>query len=371
LPWCERKCPYCDFNSFEARGDLREREYVDALLRDLTFELENRASLRNRQIDSIYIGGGTPSLFSGAAIDRLLRGIHERVTVAGQCEITLEANPGSAESGRFDGYRSAGVNRLSIGVQSFRDELLARLGRVHDGSDARAAVGKALAAGFDSVNIDLMYGLPGDSAHGALEDLDCALSLQPTHISWYQLALEPGTAFFRKPPALPAEDDIAAVEESGRDRLQGAGYERYEISGYAREGFRCRHNLNYWRFGDYIGVGAGAHGKLSMAATGAIERTSRLRNPGGWMAAAGTAAAVTTASLDDPEDLILEFMMNALRLVDGVPAGLFSARTGLPPEAIAAARAQATDKGWFTHDARLIGATPPGLELLNRVLALF
>jgi len=378
LPWCIRKCPYCDFNSYELQNALPEHDYIDALLRDLDAEL---AFAAGRALTTIFIGGGTPSLFPGPAIARLIEGIRARLTLAPDVEITLEANPGAAEAARFAEYLEAGVNRISIGVQSLREPQLKALGRVHGPAEAVAAVEAAHAAGFRNVNVDLMYGLPGDTVDAALGDLEQAIALGPTHLSWYQLTLEPNTHFERHPPALPDEDVILDVEAAGRVLLAERGFERYEISGFARPGFRCRHNLNYWQFGDYLGIGAGAHGKITRgrgagipgdaaSALGVIERRAKTRNPRTFMAQAGTDAAVSVERIDSPDALTTEFMMNALRLVEGVEAELFAQRTGNSPDAIRAGLEAARAKGWLAADADRYRATPAGLQSLNRLLAL-
>lgn len=366
LPWCIRKCPYCDFNSYEKRDELPERSYVDALLRDLDSELP---LVDGRALTSIFIGGGTPSLFSGGAIAAMLDGIRARIATSGDIEITLEANPGAAEAARFAEFRAAGVNRLSVGVQSLREAQLQALGRVHSAAEAIAAVGAAHRAGFENVNVDLMYGVPGDEPGAAVADLEEALALEPAHLSWYQLTLEPNTHFERHPPELPEDDTVIAIEESGRKLLANRGFERYEISAHARPGFRCRHNLNYWEFGDYLGIGAGAHGKLTVG-NGAIERRAKTRNPKTYLATAGTAAAASIERIDEPEALVTEFMMNALRLVDGVDAKLLAQRTGYDVESIGAGFDAATRQGWLATDPSRLQATATGLQSLNRVLAL-
>jgi putative oxygen-independent coproporphyrinogen III oxidase len=368
LPWCVRKCPYCDFNSYEARGAVADIAYVEAVLRDLRAE---SSLVAGRPVEAVFIGGGTPSLFSGAAIARLLDGVRATVDLEREAEITLEANPGAAEAARFAEFRAAGVNRLSIGVQSLRDEQLRALGRVHDAAEARAAVAAARSAGFDNFNIDLMYGLPDDDVAGEIADLEQGLALEPAHLSWYQLTLEPNTAFAHRPPRLPNDDFVAEVEERGRALLAATGYARYEISAYAQPGRQCAHNLNYWQFGDYVGVGAGAHGKLTLPATGAIERRVKTRNPRTYLEQAGSPAAVSRERIDAPAAAALEFLLNALRLVDGVDAWLFALRAGQPLEAIGPARAAAVARGWLVPDAAVLRATPLGLERLNRLLELF
>jgi oxygen-independent coproporphyrinogen-3 oxidase len=368
LPWCIRKCPYCDFNSYEpGKGGFDEAAYVDALLRDLETEVP---LAQGRALASVFIGGGTPSLFSGAAIARLLAGVRERLDLAKSVEVTLEANPGAVEATRFTEFRDAGVNRVSIGVQSFRAEQLRRLGRVHGPDEAVRAIDSARAAGFASFNVDLMYALPGDEVEGALSDLHAALEREPPHLSWYQLTLEPNTAFHRKPPPLPAEDLVVEIERRGRELLAARGYRRYEVSAYERAG-RCAHNLNYWRFGDYLGVGAGAHGKVTLLGDGAIERRAKARNPRTYQSAAGTAAAVAVERIHDAGQVAVEFLMNALRLRDGVPVALFEERAGQPVGAIEKPLHEARARGWLADEPGVLRPTVSGFELLNRLLGLF
>ena len=368
LPWCIRKCPYCDFNSYEAgRGGFDEARYVDALLRDL--DADTRL-VQGRALSSVFIGGGTPSLFSGRAIARLLAGVRERLELVKSVEVTLEANPGAVEAARFAEYRDAGVNRLSIGVQSFRAAPLRRLGRVHGADEAVRAIELARAAGFASFNVDLMYALPGDEPAGALADLGAALEHEPPHLSWYQLTLEPNTAFHRKPPPLPAEDVVLEIECRGRELLAASGYRRYEVSAYERAG-RCAHNSNYWSFGDYLGLGAGAHGKITLVEEGAIERRAKTRNPRTYETVAGTARAVAVERIEDPAQLAVEFMMNALRLPDGVPLALFEERAGQPVSTIEEPLREARGRGWLADEPGVLRPTAAGLEVLNRLLALF
>ena len=368
LPWCIRKCPYCDFNSYEVKGSPPDEDYVDALLRDL--DLESRL-VGSRALQSVFIGGGTPSLFSGPAIRRLLEGVSLRLELEVGAEITLEANPGAVEAERFAAYRAAGVNRLSIGVQSFRDAKLEALGRVHDGLDAARAVAIARDAGFTNINLDLMYGLPGDDEPGSLHDLERAIELGPTHLSWYHLTLEPNTAFHRAPPRLPDDDWIAAIEAVGRALLERHEYQRYEVSAYTRPGFRCVHNVNYWQFGDYMGIGAGAHGKLSDTSANAIERRTKQRNPRTYLAQAGTAASVVVERIEEPQQLALEFMMNALRLPEGTSAARFEERTGQPRASIEQPLREAARRGWMSIESGALRPTPAGLQMLNAVLELF
>jgi len=369
LPWCIRKCPYCDFNSYEAGpGGFAEGDYVAALLRDLDAE---RPLAQGRAISTLFIGGGTPSLFSGGAIARLLSGIRERVALEPSAEITLEANPGAAEARRFGEYRDAGVNRLSIGVQSFRAAQLSRLGRVHGPEEAERAIELARGAGFANFNLDLMYALPDDDLDGALGDLSAALARLPPHVSWYQLTLEPNTVFERRPPRLPPEDLVLEIERAGRALLAARGYRRYEVSAYARSGHRCAHNLNYWQFGDYLGIGAGAHGKITLRAERALERRAKARNPRTYVSGAGTARAVVAERIEDARQIAVEFLMNALRLPDGVPLTLFEQRAGQEIAAIDGPLREARALGWLADEPGVLRASAAGLEVLNRLLALF
>jgi putative oxygen-independent coproporphyrinogen III oxidase len=368
LPWCVRKCPYCDFNSYEAKGALPETGYVDALLRDLDAELDLAG---DRPLQSIFIGGGTPSLFSGAGIRRLLDGVRARVALASDAEITLEANPGAVDAARFAEFRDAGVNRLSIGVQSFRERELRALGRIHDGDEARRAFELARRAGFANVNLDLMYALPRDDVRAALADVEAAIELAPEHLSWYQLTLEPNTAFHRRPPALPADEIVLEIEREGRALLARHGYARYEISAYARAGAACRHNLNYWLFGDYLGIGAGAHGKITRLAPAAVERRAKTRNPRTFVAQAGSAAAVTIERIDGAPQVAIEFLMNALRLPAGVSTQCFETRAGQPFAAIRAEVDAAIAQGWLCDEPDALLPTPLGLQFLNKLLESF
>jgi oxygen-independent coproporphyrinogen-3 oxidase len=361
LPWCVRKCPYCDFNSHERGDALPEREYVDALLADLEAMLP---AVWGRRLRSVFIGGGTPSLFSPEAIDRLLAAVRARMPLEPEAEVTLEANPGTAEAGRFRGYRAAGVNRLSLGIQSFDDEKLRVLGRIHSAAEARRAIDMAQAS-FANVNLDLMYGLPGQTLEEARADLEAALAFGTAHLSAYQLTLEPNTVFYRRPPPLPAHDACADMQLMVEELAGASGLEHYETSAFARPGMRCRHNLNYWEFGDYLGLGAGAHGKLSFADR--VVRHERARQPREYMAAAGAAQEKVIA----PRELPFEFMLNALRLVEGVPAELFGQRTGLDASVIARRLALAAERGLLAADPRRIRPTPRGRLFLNDLLQLF
>ncbi|MFC5524557.1 radical SAM family heme chaperone HemW [Rhodanobacter ginsengisoli] len=373
MPWCVKKCPYCDFNSHGLRNEPPPyADYIDHLLADLDADRSDfAAALEGRPILSIFFGGGTPSLFSAELIDRLLDGVRERVALADDAEITLETNPGTVEHGRFDGYLAAGVNRISFGVQSFDDDKLRRLGRIHSAGEAEAAVKSAQDAGYRNINLDLMYALPLQTLDGALADVERALALEPTHISHYQLTLEPNTAFAANPPPLPDDDHAWAMQEACEARLAGAGYGQYEISAYARADRRCAHNLNYWRFGDYLGIGAGAHGKISDAHSGQIHRRWKTRHPRAYLDAAGGAARLGGDQRIDPAELPFEYMLNALRLVDGVPMTDFAERTGLPVDRIATALGAARACGWLHDDPDHLHTTPLGQRFLNNVITSF
>ncbi len=368
IPWCERKCPYCDFNSHPATGALPEREYVAALLADLDQEL---AAVAGRSVTSIFIGGGTPSLFGVPALSALLDGLRARLEVAGDAEITLEANPGSSEQQRFAGYREIGVNRLSLGIQSFNDASLRALGRVHSACQGRAAIDMARAAGFDNLNLDLMHGLPGQTLAQAVDDVELAIAADPPHLSYYQLTLEPNTYFHRYPPPLPDEDSLAAIERYALPRLAQAGYARYEVSAYARPGHRSRHNLNYWQFGDYLGIGAGAHGKLTLRSRRRVHRYVKQRQPRAYLAAASTASRVVSQRDLEDADLIEEFLLNALRLSDGFEVEAFSLATGLPYARIAARVTALCGDGLLQTDGVRVAATATGYRFLDDVIARF
>jgi oxygen-independent coproporphyrinogen-3 oxidase len=374
VPWCVRKCPYCDFNSHAASTALPETAYVDALLADLELDLDLKraAAGADRPVVSIFIGGGTPSLLSGAAVARLLDGIRRRVRLAAAAEITLEANPGTVDAGHFAAYREAGVNRLSIGVQSLSARHLRALGRIHDPDQARAAVATARRAGFDNVNLDLMFGLPGQTLAEARADLNAVLALAPEHVSFYQLTLEPNTPFHHAPPPDLPDDDLADdMQQQGLDLLAAAGYRRYEVSAFARPGRCCRHNLNYWTFGDYIGIGAGAHGKLSDAATGQVRRRARQRGPAAYLESAVCGDPVSSERLLDDADLVLEFALNAFRLVEGVDVALFAARTGLAAARIGDPIASAVADGLLAADPGRLRPTGLGLRFANELIARF
>ena len=365
IPWCLKKCPYCDFNSHEKRGELPEREYVDALLADLEASL---AKVWGRRIHTVFIGGGTPSLFGPEAIDRLLTAVRTLLPVEADAEITMEANPGTFEAARFRGYRDAGVNRLSIGVQSFDDARLAALGRVHGADEARAALAAALAI-FPTVNVDIMYALPGQSLDGALADIREAVASGAPHVSAYHLTLEPDTHFFRFPPQLPEEDEAADMQESIEALLEASGFGHYETSAFARPGHRARHNVNYWSFGDYLGLGAGAHGKISFRDR--ILREVRARKPQSYLTAASESERIHESREVTAEELPFEFMLNALRLVEGFPITLFTQRTGLPITVIEPQLAVAEARGLLARDHAHIRPTPRGARFLNELLETF
>ena len=365
IPWCLRKCPYCDFNSHEKREDLPEAAYVDALVADLEAALPK---VWGRRLSTIFIGGGTPSLFAPAAIDRLITAVRTRIVVDPAAEITMEANPGTFERERFRGYRDAGVNRLSIGVQSFDDARLAAIGRVHGADEARRALEAALSL-FPTVNADLMYALPGQDLEGAMRDLREAVSLGAPHVSAYHLTLEPDTHFHRYPPQLPDEDAAADMQDAIEREMAAAGYEHYETSAFAKPGQRARHNVNYWTFGDYIGIGAGAHGKISFQDR--ITREQRERKPATYMRAAVESSAIDESRVVDEIELPFEFMLNALRLVDGFPLDLFTERTGLPVTAVTAELDRAGQEGLVERTHAHVRPTARGRRFLNELMQRF
>ncbi len=368
LPWCLRKCPYCDFNSHQIVGTLPEKRYVEAVLDDLERDLER---VEARPISSVFIGGGTPSLFSAASMERLLEGVQHRCRLVAGCEVTVEVNPGALDASRFRDYQSAGINRLSVGVQSFDHAALRRIGRIHDGREAELALERAARAGFENLNIDLMYGLPGQSPDQALADIETALEWNPAHISHYQLTIEPNTEFHRAPPALPDEDAIEETEVMCAARLAAGGFTRYEVSAWARPSARCQHNLNYWRFGDYLGVGAGAHAKLSDVAGGLIERTLKQKHPRRYLMGLEDGEYVLSRRVVSPPELPLEFMINALRLTEGISMATFEARTGLSRNQIAGGLGEAERRGLLVYREDVITPTPLGHRYLNDLTGLF
>jgi len=370
IPWCVKKCPYCDFNSHGLRAAMPEREYVTALLADLDGDLADfGGATQGREICSVFFGGGTPSLFAPDSIAAILDGAAMRIPFARDCEITLEANPGTVEHGRFDGYQSAGVNRVSFGVQSFDDEKLRALGRIHSSAEAEHAIKQAQDADCANINMDLMYALPRQTLEGALADVERAIALRPTHISHYQLTLEPGTPFAKRPPPLPDHDASWDMQEACQARLAEAGYAQYEVSAYAQSGRRCRHNLNYWGFGDYLGIGAGAHGKVS--GTGDIRRRWKIRSPRAYLQHMDTPQRIGGDETITAEQLPFEFMLNTLRLNDGVPIADFAARTGLPLDAITAPLREAHARGWLIDDPDRLQATSLGRRFLNDLIEVF
>lgn len=365
IPWCIRKCPYCDFNSHEAKADVDEKGYVDALMADLETALP---SVWGRRVNTIFIGGGTPSLFSAASIDTLLAGVRARLPVIPDAEVTLEANPGTFEREKFAGFFAAGVNRLSLGVQSFDGGKLKALGRVHGVDEARRAAEAAMMI-FGNVNLDVMFALPGQTLAEAEADVAAALAFNAPHLSFYQLTLEPNTLFHRHPPPLPDDELADDIQQHVASRLAGAGYVRYEVSAYAKPGRECAHNVNYWRFGDYLGIGAGAHSKISFADR--IERAVRYKQPRQYLEKARAREPVLEATTVTRDDVGFEFMLNALRLTEGVPTSLFAERTGMPLAIVAGAIGEATRRGLLEADPARLCPTPLGRRFLNDLTSLF
>jgi oxygen-independent coproporphyrinogen-3 oxidase len=365
VPWCVRKCPYCDFNSHQARGEVPEARYVEALVRDLESALP---SIWRRPVYTVFFGGGTPSLLSARAIDDILTAVRARLPLTADAEITLEANPGTFEADKFRDFRAAGVNRLSIGIQSFNPRHLQALGRIHDDAQARRAT-EIAQRHFDNINLDIMYGLPQQTPDDACADIAEAISHAPQHISAYHLTLEPNTYFYRHPPPLPDDDATAAMQETVEQQLAQAGYQRYEVSAYARPDRRARHNLNYWLFGDYLGIGAGAHGKLSFPDR--VVRQMRYKQPNEYMEKTLAGNAIQTDTVVAVRELPFEFMMNALRLVDGFPASLFVERTGLQLTAALRELDEAERRGLIVRDHTRIAPTALGLRFLNDLLQIF
>jgi len=369
MPWCVRKCPYCDFNSHQLKSAQPDASYIDALLRDFDLEAPRVAE---RRIDSVFFGGGTPSLFQPEQFARLLTALKQRISFADDAEITLEANPGTIERGRFLGYAQAGINRVSLGAQSFNERALRVLGRVHSADDTQRAVDELRAAKLDNFNLDLMYALPQQTPDEALNDVRIACSLRPAHISYYQLTLEPGTVFHSRPPALPDEDTAWQIQTAGQELLAEAGYAQYEVSAYAQEGKRCRHNLNYWLFGDYLGIGAGAHGKLSLELPGRILRTTKPKQPREYQDQIRNApGAVGEMRLVAAADLPFEFMLNALRLNEGFGRNCYEARTGLALEALDERLVRARERGLLEQWPAGWRPTELGRRFLNDLQAGF
>ncbi|GAB3029473.1 radical SAM family heme chaperone HemW [Bowmanella dokdonensis] len=365
IPWCVQKCPYCDFNSHGQKSALPEAEYISHLLDDLALDAQ---LVGDRSVDSIFFGGGTPSLFSAAGIERILSGVAQRVNLSATAEITLEANPGTVESEKFNAFRQAGVNRISIGVQSFQADKLKALGRIHDSRQAQQAAGYAQKANLNSFNLDLMHGLPDQSLQDALSDLRQAIAQQPPHLSWYQLTIEPNTLFASKPPVLPEDDMLWEIQQQGHTLLAEAGYLQYEISAYSRDGHQCRHNLNYWRFGDYLGIGCGAHGKITRASDNQILRTVKIKHPKGYMDL--SRAYLHEQHEVEEQDRPFEFLMNRLRLVEPCPREDYPVLTGLPVEAFGVKDKmdKAVQLGLLDETAEHWQVTEQGRRYLNSLL---
>ncbi len=366
VPWCVQKCPYCDFNSHGQKGDIPEAEYVQHLIDDLKADLH---LVQGRKIHSVFIGGGTPSLLTGAAYTRLLNEIDNLIGLSDNCEITLEANPGTVEIGRFKDYVKAGINRISIGVQSMQNDKLKALGRIHGADEACYAAQQATEAGLNSFNLDLMHGLPGQSLDDALSDLKQIIALSPPHISWYQLTIEPNTQFASKPPTLPQDETLWDIQEQGQALLAQAGYQQYEISGYAKPGFQCQHNLNYWRFGDYLGIGCGAHGKVTDAKTGVITRTEKVKHPRGYMDI--IKPYLYKSWQVEQDDLAFEFFMNRFRLTEPCPIEDYSALTNQPLQSQQAALNKAINTGLLIEKDGHWQVSLKGHRFLNDLLELF
>jgi len=358
FPWCVKKCPYCDFNSHEAKGDIPQSAYIDALISDLKAGL---TEYDGRPIQSIFMGGGTPSLFDGVSIDHLLKGLKAELNFAADIEITLEANPGTTDFSKFTAYFAAGVNRLSIGVQSFNSQHLHHLGRIHSTHDVFEAYRAATNAGFTNINIDLMHGLNQQTLDGAMNDLNEAVALEPTHISWYQLTIEANTQFFKSPPILPQDELLWDIYEHGLEMLSEKGFSRYEISAFSLDNHRSRHNMNYWLFGDYIGIGAGAHGKLTTQ--NGITRSAKTRTPKDYLATQKTKTVEVSR-----DDIPLEFLMNALRLNDGFSLNLFSERTGLETSVLDTFIKKGENAGLLSSSPRDLRPTTKGFQFLNELL---
>ncbi len=366
IPWCIQKCPYCDFNSHAVKQGLPEQEYIAHLLNDLD---EDLPLVGQRPLHSIFIGGGTPSVFTANGIAQIIAGVRARLAFVDNIEITMEANPGTFEAERFAGYVASGVTRFSIGVQSFQSAQLTALGRIHNAEEAQQAARLATTLPLNSFNLDLMHGLPGQDVQAALADLQSAIDLAPPHLSWYQLTIEPNTAFASRPPTLPEDDTLWQIQQEGLALLAAAGYQQYETSAYSKAGHQCQHNLNYWRYGDYLGIGCGAHGKITLPSRNAIIRTVKVKHPKGYM-------DLSRAYLDErqqvaAEDRPFEFFMNRFRLVEPCPKADFTALTGLPLSLIATPLKEAVNKGLLHDTATHWQVTPLGARYLNDLLTLF
>ena len=368
IPWCVRKCPYCDFNSHKAEGSLKEAAYVKALLQDLDEEIP---LIEGRSIETVFFGGGTPSLLSGEAIEAILSGVRSRLNLMNDAEVTLEANPGTLDEGKFEAFHAAGVNRLSIGVQSFDATHLKKLGRIHGPSEALEAYRMAHSVGFESINVDLMFGLPDQTLEEALMDVQAALRLSPTHLSYYQLTLEPNTLFHKYPPRLPGDEKTWMIQEAAQDLISEAGYTQYEVSAYSRAGKECRHNQHIWEFGDYIGIGAGAHGKISHPESGIFTRTAKIKHPEHYMTAKEEGKSLGSRVKIDPKDLPFEFLMNALRLRAGFEESLFEERTGLSINVLEPLLSQSIEEGLMIRDQGRIHCSLTGFHFLDTILQRF
>ena len=368
FPWCAQKCPYCDFNSHELKKELDEKKYIDALINDLEQELP---LFWGRSISSIFMGGGTPSLFSPESIDQLISALRARLTFAPDIEITMEANPGTVELGKFKEFSSAGINRLSIGIQSFSDDKLKKLGRIHGRKEAIRAAELAHDADFNSFNLDLMYGLPDQSLAQAVEDIETAIALEPKHLSHYQLTIEPNTFFHHQPPPTPDDDKLWEMQEACQVSLAKKDYVQYEISAYAKEGYQCQHNLNYWQFGDYLGIGAGAHGKLTNAPEQKISRSWKVKQPQDYIDKSDSEKRIAGQKILTRDDAAFEFMMNALRLNNGFETEIFQQHVGLPISVVEKALKQAEEKGLISWGLKRIKPTDTGRQYLNNLLELF
>ena len=368
FPWCVQKCPYCDFNSHELKKTLDEKVYINSLIADLEQELP---LFWGRSISSIFMGGGTPSLFSPESIDQLISTLRARLTFAPDIEITMEANPGTVELGKFKEFSAAGINRLSIGIQSFNDDKLESLGRIHGRKEAIRAAELAHDAGFNSFNLDLMYGLPNQSLQQAVEDIETAIALEPKHLSHYQLTIEPNTFFYHKPPATPDDDKLWEMQLACQTSLAKSGYKQYEISAYAKDAYQAQHNLNYWQFGDYLGIGAGAHGKLTNAPEQKITRSWKVKQPQDYLDNATSAKRISGEKILTRDDASFEFMMNVLRLNNGFETELFQRHVGLPISVIEKPLKQAEEKEWISWDLKRIKPTDTGRQYLNNLLELF
>ncbi|MGL4447667.1 radical SAM family heme chaperone HemW [Shewanella sp.] len=365
IPWCVQKCPYCDFNSHGQQGELPQQAYVEALLEDLRQDI---SLAQGRKLHSIFIGGGTPSLFDAKHIEQLLEGTRRLIPFSDDIEITMEANPGTLEHDDFSAYRAAGISRLSIGIQSFANDKLNLLGRIHNQNEAHVAAQKAIQAEYRSVNLDLMHGLPNQNLEQAMADIDTAAALNPPHLSWYQLTIEPNTLFHSKPPQLPDDEALWQIYQLGQQKLAALGYEQYEISAYAKPGYQCRHNLNYWQFGDYLGIGCGAHGKITLPTQNRIIRTVKIKHPKGYLSSNTYLAEQTEVEI---EERAVEYLMNRLRLMTPIPKQEFERRTGLPRNVLTEGMEQAKHRGLLTESAEHWQLTPKGHMFVNEILTQF